>query len=129
MTCICNIYGKLAKRIFSTLLSDNQIPIPRTKVDVSLCSSLQWSSLQLHHVMPHDVPDSSSCSSLYIYFLGGSLVSLSPMLHVWSIPLSIGPHCPAFFGSSSLFLLIDHFGLDPLRAPLDSSSPLALSWR
>ena len=92
-------------------------------------SSLQWSSLQLHHVMPRNVPDSSSCSPLYIYFLGGSLVPLSPVLHVWSIPLSIGPHCPAFIGSSSLFLLIDHFGLDLLGAPLDSSSPLALSWR
>ena len=92
-------------------------------------SSLQWSSLQLRHVMLRDVPDSSSCSPLCIYFLGGSLVPLSLVLHVWSIPLSTGSHCPAFIGSSSLFLLIDQFGLDPLGAPLDSSSPLALSWR
>ena len=55
------------------------------------------------------------------------MVPLSPVLHVWSIPLSIGPHYLAFTGSSSLFLLIDHFGLDPLGAPLDFSSPLALS--
>ena len=117
MVCIYNIYAKLAKRILSNLLSDNQIPIPRTKVGVSPCSSL-LTPMFLTPVILHDAPrctNSSSCSPLCLYFLGGSLVPLSPVLHVWPIPLSIGPHCPAFIGSSSLFLLIDHFGLDLIQ--------------
>ena len=92
-------------------------------------SSFRWSSRQLHHVMPNDAPDSSSCRPLCIYFLGGSLVLLSLVLHLWWIPLSMGPHFLASIGFSLLFALVDHLGLDPLDAPLDYSSPLALSWK
>ena len=131
MIFICNIYAKLAKRILSTLLSDNQIPIPCTKVDVNPCSSL-LTLVVLTLATSCDAPRCTKLllmqSSLHLLpwrFSGSSLSSVACVVN----SLSIGPHCRAFIGSSLLFLLFDHFGLDPLGAPLDSSSPLALSWR